>query len=689
MVKPFIDPAEAPATPYVNFLSGFFDVGTWRIPFFSSTLTFEEAAKTLKLSDDVPGVQAEDWTISELYQRDIDWVRVEGPLLQYLLSTGEPQFFNALTIALMPYDKNKAVVRTEFAGYDDWQPPFIVSEENYQKIVQVGPIKFCFYEDWTSVDDAGFLLGKLRWNPQQIHAVAIDGQHRLAAIKRFMELGQHSTSRVPVIFLVFDEQIGFNGPESATTTKMMRQIFIHLNKHARVVNRARQILLDDQDPFSRCVRALVADNLEPNLLSLEANPPRLPLALVDWHTEQAKFDSGPYLLTVLGADWLVSLILGQKPVSDMQSYSKLDQQIRSLSSKLNVSLDSALSRLEMCKSTLTPFSFDDADLNSIAVGFRNTWNRALTILLTQFAPYSEFIALRESGLSLTSDWQWWYKLSHAAADGAEKSREELREFLLVLSKRAGAPSEDSMKKTLEDLDLFKQNNLAFNVVFQRAFFHAFYQFVQFKDADIGQIEDWMSESDFDLDDLADEVAVAHVMADKVIEPVYEDDDEAAITFDSGSDHREVARASAFVRAMNRLVQVFPELLDVSGKVEDGEGLTVDFWEGSFRKPGGGIDFTLGAGTRAGDLLYMAVCIAFVLEHDPDQQLDFDDFWAEVLDGSDFEPFKKMFRVNRKLWFGEASLGGRILKGRDLEYDEVLSKDEIEGRLRAVWALLVP
>jgi hypothetical protein len=43
-----------------------------------------------------------EWSIEELFQRDISWDRIEDELVKYLKNENQAQFFNALTIALLP-----------------------------------------------------------------------------------------------------------------------------------------------------------------------------------------------------------------------------------------------------------------------------------------------------------------------------------------------------------------------------------------------------------------------------------------------------------------------------------------------------------------------------------------------------------------------------------------------------------
>ena len=58
------------------------------------------------------------------------------------------------------------------------------------------------------------------------------------------------------------------------------------------MKRARQILLDDRDHLEMCVRSLVGPKLCDGLNELQEMPPTLPLTLIDWHSDQAKFDDG-------------------------------------------------------------------------------------------------------------------------------------------------------------------------------------------------------------------------------------------------------------------------------------------------------------------------------------------------------------------------------------------------------------
>lgn len=676
---------EVPSTALFDFLTGAFEVGDWRIPYFSTTMSFKQAAADLRLTHEMPGAHRIRWTISELFQRDIDWARVQNDLFKYLSSPGRPQFFNAITIALFPYVEQDEVVHSFDSG-TAWKSPPLGADDRYAKLLEVGPIRLGFHRDWTNFTDPGFLLGRGKWNTDQVHGVAIDGQHRLAAIKEFVRRRGSSSSRIPVLLLLFDPRVGFVGPGEPDMTSVMRRLFIDLNKHSKPVSRARTILLDDRDPISRCVRALLSNELAPDFASLDNSPPTLPLGLVDWHSEEAKFDRGPYLATVLGLDWAAMLLLGHKPVSDMANFAKIEAQIRSFGHRLSVDLGTALERLADNRERLVPFAYTDEELDRISGGFARTWNASLVHLLTAFSPYADLIHLRKGDGSQSLEWQMWFKLAEAAKGGAAHSATELQEFLKDLSIATPPIFAPKLEAPLASHDAFKRDSLAFNVAFQRAYLFAFALFYQFTDGDLGQFALWCSSDAPDLDDAEEsEPELGLLNLDDL-----EQDEEVGVA-DGGllgpPEHREGVRSSRFVELINAMLLTYPELLDVDAKVKGPAGKTVYFWSGTLRKPEAGIDFALGASTRAGDLLYLCVSLMELRQACRGHAIDFDEIWAEIVQTSDYGPFKKMYWASRRLWERDNGMGGRILAARGEAFSKVAAQAEVRARLHAIWVLL--
>ena len=682
---PFVPEAEVPATNTMNFLAGAFALGKWRIPYFSTTLSFREAAEDLLLTNEMPGTDKIRWTVSELYQRDIDWARVQNDILRYLIDTNQPQFFNSITVALLPFSDKDSQPATHFSAGSAWQAPKLPNQDSYAKVVSVGPITLGFFSDWTSYNDRSFQLGVVRWNPDQVHGVAIDGQHRLAAIKEFVRRGYTTEGRIPVLILLLDPVVGFEAPEATDMTTMLRRLFIDLNKHAEKVSRARQILLDDRDPISRCVRAFIANELSPDVDELKSDPPRFPLSLVDWHSEQAKFNEGPYLTTVLGVDWIVSTLLGQKTIQDLTSYEKIREQIRSLCYRLEISLPDALERVDAAQDQERPFSFSEEELDQIAKGFRETWNAPLAHLLTGFSPYEELLQLRSADGSLSLEWQTWYRLVMAAKDGSDHSGQELRDHMHRLLMQDPPVPVSKLEGALHSIDALKKDNLAFNVAFQRGYIEAFSLFAQFTDADLDLMQDWGNDTQIDLDDVTIDLPAEPDDLD-LDDSEWSDESSLSDSSSSATVGRELDRSKRFVTSLNTVLEVLPTFMDVRCEVRTAQG-RVALWSGTLRNPEGGIDFALAASKRASDLLFLVAALVEIHKTAGGGEWGFDDVWAELTDSSEWSFFKKMLWASKRLWARETSMGGRILGAREEDFATQASQEELRIRLEAIWELL--
>jgi len=94
------------------------------IPYATTTLSFWDAARDLTLVGEMPG-REQEWTIEQLFQRDVDFARVEKEIVPYLKSTTSAQFFNSLLIALLPYSSSNKEVVSFSEG--EWDPPGIDS----------------------------------------------------------------------------------------------------------------------------------------------------------------------------------------------------------------------------------------------------------------------------------------------------------------------------------------------------------------------------------------------------------------------------------------------------------------------------------------------------------------------------------------------------------------------------------
>ncbi len=93
---------ERKLTSPVTYLKGEFALHIYKIPYYSAVLPMDFIAENFSLIDEIPNSERIEWTIEELFQRDISWDRVDEELVKYLCNESTQQFFNSLTIALLP-----------------------------------------------------------------------------------------------------------------------------------------------------------------------------------------------------------------------------------------------------------------------------------------------------------------------------------------------------------------------------------------------------------------------------------------------------------------------------------------------------------------------------------------------------------------------------------------------------------
>lgn len=651
-------------TPNFDFLFGKYSRSNITIPYFQVNMTFSDAASYLSLVSDMPGSSSMEWRIEELFQRDIDWTRVQRKIVPYLKQNNNPQFFNALTIALLPFQGSSL---TDFTAAS-WKTPTLEDETRFAKRTSFGPIRCGFWQEWETTDDDASRLGQLAWNLHQVAGIAIDGQHRLAAIKRISQSEDTSANNcaVPVIFVVLDPQLGYSGiggREGLIGT--LRQLFIDLNKHAKVPSRGRQILLDDRDPASRCVRACVGTKLTTGYTELEQDSPRFPLTLVDWHSEQAKFDEGPYLATVLGLDWAIAHLLSIGPLQDMLAYDQLRTAINQLERRLEITLDDAKGRLSEDQRYERPFGFSDEELNVIERGFQQTWCAPLVHLFTALSPYRELLDRRSESKTLSPEFSNWYALKQRADQSRDnqEAKDLLEKFQNEIANRESDPiAVSDYRDFIDKTNLFKQKRgLAFTVVFQRALVGAYRAFL----AVSGNMLSLSIIENENLDDLVSEDRSAP--APKVV-----------------AVDQKLERATQMCEALNRIIRTEPQFLMKDFAFDDPDtGETDRLWIGSFAQMEGGIDFSQAASRRAQDLLLFAALMYVTREFKGDSEfntiVDRIEAPEPGLDQKLSECFGRLVNLNNN------SVGKRILDGREHELTKANSRKVILPRLRWMWS----
>jgi len=198
----------------------------------------------LGLVSEIPG--SEKWPIRQLFQRDIDTERVKSDLIPYFLDSAMSKFFNPLTIAVLPFDRNGTVnsVSSEVSCEPEADPGGYFTKafalEGYYRVSS----------------GSGAQWATIEWNSSKVKLIAIDGQHRLSALKRIHAMYQQDPSNsrlveadfsnwvIPIVLVTVGHKEQ-GGISSSALLERTRNIFVTINKQARAPSRTRTILLND------------------------------------------------------------------------------------------------------------------------------------------------------------------------------------------------------------------------------------------------------------------------------------------------------------------------------------------------------------------------------------------------------------------------------------------------------------
>ena len=360
------------------------------------------------------------------------------------------------------------------------------------------------YPDWEKIDvgnicveysdRGGTGIGVVRWHKERIFPVAIDGQHRLAALKKYCEegkdhltLGESLDTKIPLIFLILDERVGFKG-RSENLLVTLREIFIDLNRNARRVPKSRLILLEDLNIQSFCVRTLLASKAK------EASSDVLPLSLVVWQEDETKFDAeskfSHAITSVLNLNEIVGSCLDVKPFEEIDRLD--DSQVRTHVDQLNAKLElgseveeSIKKHLELCIDRHDPFSFKDEHLTAFNQAFSEQWTSHITGVFREFTPYRKYLSAAKQIGAIDGMLADYLLLPE---EKQEKFKERKKAEDEVFNPRSAI--DDPLEK-LKDL---KKNEWAFYVVFQKALFINLFRFeAQRRSLEIGEIAQSRSE----------------------------------------------------------------------------------------------------------------------------------------------------------------------------------------------------
>ena len=212
-------------------------MGTWE--YYSVKMKMSQVASEIRFASEVN----DDKTLDTAIQREISQSRASTQIVNYLVKNDQ-RFFNSLVVAALGGNPSFSAVKLA----DD--------------------PRFEFFKD--SFTDT---FGVLQFD-DSIKTYALDGQHRLFAIKSLLDHNNEATpptgfgdETINVIFVV---------PSADATRddflKSYRRLFSSLNRHAKSTAANTNIIMDEGDRFAIVTRRLFAESDFFKWDGNEANP---------------------------------------------------------------------------------------------------------------------------------------------------------------------------------------------------------------------------------------------------------------------------------------------------------------------------------------------------------------------------------------------------------------------------------
>jgi DNA sulfur modification protein DndB len=287
--------------------------------------------------------ELDDWenlTLDDVYQRDLNRKRVEQEIAPYLANT-EDRFFGSIIILIR--DPNAIV---------------------FESVLNFSDNMLAAYRNTGT--DLGFLTIDSSPNSQYGALVALDGQHRVAALRHVVQgnavgpcRDAVSNDEVAVIFI------------SDSDLHKARELFTMLNKSARKVSRNDVLVMSESDPAAIVARRLTVTNLL-NPRNLEDHP------LVKWESNTIKLRDTQ--ITTLNALYeLARIVMEFQKLGNIDDQDELDEDGRPPESDIQSIFETCKEWLGSLFDECQDFADMRSDTNLIVDSRRN--DRPFSLLL--------------------------------------------------------------------------------------------------------------------------------------------------------------------------------------------------------------------------------------------------------------------------------------------------------------------
>ncbi len=204
-------------------------MGSW--DYYLTKLSMRELAGNVKFAHEV----YEDFVLDEAIQRALKTGRVNKEIVTYLQRQPH-RFFSSIVIAAL--------------GGNPLFYPVTISNDP----------KFEVFKHDQRLDES---FGVLHFNGAQEY-YAIDGQHRLAAIRNLLDTSEPASKQAPKNFAHEEVSVVVIVPTKAETKAdflmRYRRLFSNLNRYAKPTDHATDIIMDEDDAFAIITRRLITDH---------------------------------------------------------------------------------------------------------------------------------------------------------------------------------------------------------------------------------------------------------------------------------------------------------------------------------------------------------------------------------------------------------------------------------------------
>lgn len=204
-------------------------MGRWN--YYVVKMSMRELADNVRFAADI----YDDRTLDEAIQRVLNESRVKRDIVTYLIRQRD-RFFSSVVVAALD-------------GNPHWYPVRMEDDERFE-----------LFRDDTRLNDT---FGVLSFDGTQDY-YALDGQHRLAAIKALIDPNSDVSADAPPGFKDEEISVIVVVPAAAETheefLQRYRRLFGNLNRYAKPMDQVTNIIMDEDDAFAIATRRLITEH---------------------------------------------------------------------------------------------------------------------------------------------------------------------------------------------------------------------------------------------------------------------------------------------------------------------------------------------------------------------------------------------------------------------------------------------